>query len=140
IFGIFLLSILATVQLFRIMPQDFLPTEDTGRINASTEGLNGVSFAEMLRHQEMVRQVLVSDPNVQTISSSVGSGGVRAGLSSGNLNIGLKPRGQRKLTTDQVMAELRPKFALIPGVNVLMQNRPPIRIGGLFIARAPQAP
>ena len=132
IFGIFLLSILATVQLFRIMPQDFLPTEDTGRINASTEGLNGVSFAEMLRHQEMVRQVLATDPNVQSISSSVGSGGVRAGLSSGNLNIGLKPRAQRKLTTDQVMAELRPKFARIPGVNVLMQNRPPIRIGGYF--------
>jgi HAE1 family hydrophobic/amphiphilic exporter-1 len=132
IFAIFILSILATVQLFRIMPQDFLPTEDTGRINASTEGLNGVSFAEMGRHQEMARQVLLKDPNVQSIMSSVGSGGVRAGLSSGTLNIQLKPRDQRKLSTDQVIAELRPKFQQIPGINVLMQNRPPIRIGGYF--------
>jgi HAE1 family hydrophobic/amphiphilic exporter-1 len=83
IFGVFILSIIATVQLFRTLPQDFLPTEDTGRINANTEGLNGVSFAEMLRHQEMIRQILVKDPNIQSIGSSVGSGGVRAGLSSG---------------------------------------------------------
>ena len=130
IFGVFLFSVFATVQLFRTLPQDFLPTEDTGRINASTEGLNGISFAEMLRHQEMIRQILIKDPNIQSIGSSVGSGGVRAGLSSGTLNIQLKNRAVRKLTTDEVMQELRPKFAQVPGINVLMQNRPPIRIGG----------
>ncbi len=132
IFMIFLICIAATVQLFRILPQDFLPTEDTGRINASTEGLNGISFAEMGRHQEMARQILLTDPNIQAIMSSVGSGGVRAGLNSGTLNMQLKPRAQRRLTTDQVIAELRPKFQRIPGINVLMQNRPPIRIGGYF--------
>jgi len=130
IVAIFFLSILATVQLFRIMPQDFLPTEDTGRINASTEGANGVSFAEMRRHQELATQILDQDPNVASVGSSVGSGGIRAGLNSGNLNIALKPRGERTLTTDQVIAELRPKFAKIPGLNVIMQNRPPIRLGG----------
>jgi len=132
IFMIFLICIAATVQLFRILPQDFLPTEDTGRINASTEGLNGISFVEMGRHQEMARQILLTDPNIQAIMSSVGSGGVRAGLNSGTLNMQLKPRAERKLTTDQVIAELRPKFQRIPGLNVLMQNRPPIRIGGYF--------
>src|SRR6266566_3082161 len=85
IFVIFLICIAATVQLFRILPQDFLPTEDTGRINASTEGLNGISFLEMGRHQEMARQILLTDPNIQAIMSSVGSGGVRAGLNSGTL-------------------------------------------------------
>jgi hydrophobe/amphiphile efflux-1 (HAE1) family protein len=130
IVGIFILSIVATVQLFRIMPQDFLPTEDTGRINASTEGANGVSFAEMVRHQEIAMHILEQDPNVQSVGSSVGSGGIRSGLNAGNLNIALKPRGQRDLTTDQVIAELRPKFQQIPGLNVIMQNRPPIRIGG----------
>ena len=131
IFVIFLICIAATVQLFKILPQDFLPTEDTGRINATTEGLNGISFLEMRRHQEMARQVLIGDPNVQAIQSSVGSG-VRGGLNSGTLNIQLKPRGERKLSTDEVIAELRPKFQRIPGINVLMQNRPPIRIGGYF--------
>ncbi len=31
---------------------------------------------------------------------------------------------------NEVMAELRPKFATVPGINVYMQNPPPIRIGG----------
>jgi len=132
IVGVFVLSIVATVQLFRIMPQDFLPTEDTGRINASTEGANGVSFAEMRRHQDEAAKILNDDPNVASVGSSVGSGGIRAGLNAGSLNIQLKPRGERTLTTDQVIAELRPKFARIPGINVTMQNRPPIRIGGYF--------
>jgi HAE1 family hydrophobic/amphiphilic exporter-1 len=130
IVGIFIGSILLTVQLFRVMPQDFLPTEDTGRINASTEGANGVSYAEMRRHQDMVADVIVRDPNIQSIGSSVGSGGIRAGLNSGTLNIALKPHPARELTTDQVIAELRPKLQQIPGINVIMQNRPPIRIGG----------
>jgi HAE1 family hydrophobic/amphiphilic exporter-1 len=132
IFGVFVASILLTVKLFSIMPQDFLPTEDTGRINAQTEGANGVSFAEMRRHQEMATAILAKDPNIAGIMSSVGSGGIRAGLSSGTMNFQLKPRGERKLTTDQVIAELRPKFAQIPGINVIMSNRPPIRIGGYF--------
>ena len=132
IFLIFIGSIVLTVRMFQIMPQDFLPTEDTGRVNAQTEGANGVSFAEMLRHQQMAVDILRQDPNVNGIQSSVGSGGIRAGLSSGTMNFTLKPRAQRELSTDQVIAELRPKFAQIPGINVIMSNRPPIRIGGYF--------
>src|SRR5207342_488994 len=37
IFVLFLLSIVATVQLFNVMPQDFLTPEDSGQLNASTD-------------------------------------------------------------------------------------------------------
>ena len=42
----------------------------------------------------------------------------------------LKPRSERKATPEQVMAELRPQFDKIPGVQVFMNNPPLIRIGG----------
>ena len=42
----------------------------------------------------------------------------------------LKPRPERRLNVDQVIQELRPKLAVVPGMNVYMQNLPPIRIGG----------
>src|SRR5262249_20000469 len=74
IFGLFVASIVVTVYMFRIMPQDFLPTEDTGRVNAATEGANGVSFAEMRRHQAQVEAIVRADPNVAGIMSSVGAG------------------------------------------------------------------
>jgi multidrug efflux pump subunit AcrB len=127
---LFLLSMAATVQLFRMMPQDFLPSEDTGRINAFTDGANGISFAEMRRHQQEVAGIIARDPNVDGFMSTVGSGGVRGGANSGSFGIQLKSRDQRELTTDQVITELRQRFQRIPGINVVMQNRPPIRIGG----------
>ncbi len=127
---LFFLSLAATVQLFRIMPQDFLPAEDSGRINAYSDGANGISFAEMRRHQQEVANIIAADPNVDGFMSSVGSGGVRGGANSGSFGIQLKSRDERALSTDQVISELRAKFQRIPGINVVMQNRPPIRIGG----------
>jgi HAE1 family hydrophobic/amphiphilic exporter-1 len=129
IVALFFLSILATVELFRVLPQDFLTAEDTGRINAYTDGANGISFAAMRRHQQEAADIIARDPNVDGFMSSVGSGGVRGGANSGSFNIQLKSRDQRELTTDQVIAELRRKLERIPGINVVMQNRPPIRLG-----------
>jgi HAE1 family hydrophobic/amphiphilic exporter-1 len=123
-------SLVATVVLFRAMPEDFLPAEDTGRLNAFTEGANGISFESMNAHQAEAAQIIWSDPNVQGAMSSVGSGGSRGGSNQGSFTIVLKPRDQR-LPIDQVMAELRRKFARIPGLNVYVQNRPAITIGGL---------
>jgi HAE1 family hydrophobic/amphiphilic exporter-1 len=46
--------------------------------------------------------------------------------------ISLKPRSERKLSADEVIQELRLKLAKIPGIQVFLQNPPPIRIGGLL--------
>ena len=44
----------------------------------------------------------------------------------------LKPRSERKLNANQIIQELRPKFAQIPGINVYLQNPPLIRVGGML--------
>src|SRR5260370_28402302 len=41
----------------------------------------------------------------------------------------LKPRSERA-SIDEIIAELRPKLATVPGMTVYMQNLPAIRIGG----------
>ena len=135
IFSLFAASLVATVLLFRVMPQDFLPSEDTGQLNGFTEGSNGVSFAEMRRHQEEAARVLATDPNIDGFMSSVGAGGVRGGSNQGTFRIQLKPRDQRQLDVNGIIVELRRKFARIPGINVFLQNRPPINIGG-FLTKA----
>jgi len=129
IFVLFLASIAATVQMFRIMPQDFLPSEDSNQMNATTEGANGISFAEMRRHQDEASKIFAADPNIEGVQSSVNNS------NRGNFSIQMISDRDREMTVDQVIAALRPKFAQIPGINVIMQNRPPIRIGG-FNTRA----
>ncbi len=132
IFLVFLGSLAGTIYFFRDIPKDFLPSEDTGQISAVTEGANGISFAEMIRHQQMAAEVVHQDPNVAFMMSSVGAGGSRPTSNSGSIFITLKPRDRRQLTADQVIQELRPKLAKIPGINVYLQNPPPIRVGGNF--------
>jgi HAE1 family hydrophobic/amphiphilic exporter-1 len=126
IFVIFLGTLAATVQLFRVMPQDFLPSEDSNQLNASTEGANGISFAEMKRHQDEAAKIFAADPDIEGFSSSVNNS------NRGNFSIQLVGRRERERTVDEIITELRPKFTQIPGINVIMQNRPPIRIGGYF--------
>ncbi len=132
IFLVFLGSLAGTVYFFNDIPKDFLPSEDTGQISSATEGANGISFAEMVRHQQMAAQLIRQDPNVAIVMSSVGAGGPRATSNSGTIFITLKPRDQRMLSSDQVIQELRPKLAQIPGINVYLQNPPSLRIGGVF--------
>jgi HAE1 family hydrophobic/amphiphilic exporter-1 len=131
ILSLFASSIVATVVLFRALPEDFLPSDDIGQLTANTEGANGISFAEMMRHQMQAAQILWSDPNVSGAMTAVGSGGARSGVNQGTFRIALRPRAQR-LSIDGVMAELRRKFAQIPGINIYLQNRPILTIGGLI--------
>ena len=51
----------ATVYLFIAVPKGFLPSEDQGRFNVNTEGAQGISFDEMVRHQLQVADVLLKD-------------------------------------------------------------------------------
>jgi HAE1 family hydrophobic/amphiphilic exporter-1 len=117
-------SLVATVALFLVMPQDFLPSEDTGMINGNTEAANGTSYPQMVKYQQMAARIVNADPNVQGAMSSVNDS------NTGRILLHLKNRSGRALSADQVIAELRPKLARIPGLSVVMQNPPSIRIGG----------
>ena len=121
--------LIATFFLFKMIPKGFLPSEDTGQITAPTEAAQGISFEDLVAHQQAVAEVAAQDPNVAAFMSSCGSRGA-SGSNTGNLMIRLKPRSERKLSADEIVQELRRKFAQVPGIMVFPQNPPPIRIGG----------
>jgi HAE1 family hydrophobic/amphiphilic exporter-1 len=123
--------LLATVYLFVIIPKGFLPSEDTGQIFGFTEATQGISFEAMARHQKEVAAVIAKDPNVESFMSSIGASGISVASNTGRVFIRLKPRNKRP-HVDKIIAELRPKLATIPGIQVFLQNLPPIRIGGLL--------
>jgi HAE1 family hydrophobic/amphiphilic exporter-1 len=130
ILGIFFLSLVATVVLFMTSQTDFLPADDTGQIIGSTQSADRTSFDKMVKFQNQAAAIAMKDPNVAGVMSAVGGGGSRSGNNSGTLLLKLKPLGQRGLSADQVINEIRPKLSHIPGLRVVMQNPPAIRIGG----------
>jgi len=122
-----ILVTLVTGWLFTRIPMGFLPTEDTGRLNADTEAAQGTSFAEMKLHQEALAAIIAKDPNIDGFMSSMGSSGAS---NTGRFFIRLKPRSERKLSADEIIQELRPKLAKVPGIRTFLKNIPSIQIGG----------
>jgi hydrophobic/amphiphilic exporter-1 (mainly G- bacteria), HAE1 family len=117
--------LVGTVYLFTVIPMGFIPNVDTGQLSGQIETLQGLGFDATVARTKDVMQVLASDPNVMGYTANVGGMGSR-------LNVDLKPREQRALTADQVIEELRPKLARIPGIRVFLTNPPAIRIGGMM--------
>ncbi len=124
------LLLMATIGLFKVSSYGFLPSEDIGQIFGFTEAAQGISFESMKQHQLAVMEVVRQDPNVENFSSTAGAGGPSPTGNVGRIFITLKPRSQRKLHADEVIQQLRPKLAKVPGIQVFLQNPPPIRIGG----------
>ena len=84
----------------------------------------------MAEHQQAVARIIGADPNVDAYMSSIGASGPNATANSGRVFVRLKPRSERTLSADEVIEELRPKLAQVPGIRAFVQNPPPIRIGG----------
>ena len=122
---------LATVAVFVVVPKGFIPAEDTGLIQGTTEGVEGMAFDAMAEHQQTAAAVLAEDPAVESFISSAGGGGGTPATNTGRFFVRLKPRDERDSSADEVIARLRPKLAAIPGIRVYLQNPPPIRVGGM---------
>ena len=132
ILGVFFASLLASAGLMMVMQQDFLPADDTGRLQGSIQAANGTSFQKMAEYTQTVARILEADPNIEGVLARMDGGNGSAGANSAYLMmIALKPLDQRPDgSADSVLRKLRPKVANIPGVNVFLSNPPAIRLGG----------
>ncbi|MCX6570447.1 MAG: efflux RND transporter permease subunit [Candidatus Aminicenantes bacterium] len=118
-----------TVVLFMKIPKGFIPSEDSGLLMGVTEAAQGISFQSMIDHQLAAAKVVQEDPNVESFVSAIGGIGAS---NSGRMFIRLKPRGQRPLKADAVVASLRSKLFGLTGINTFILNPPPITVGGRF--------
>jgi HAE1 family hydrophobic/amphiphilic exporter-1 len=119
-----------TIVLAALVPKGFIPSEDQGRINGTTLAAEGTSFDAMVKKQQAAAAIVGRDPNVEGFMSSIGAGGRSPTVSQGTMLLRLKDRSHRNLSADEVIQELSPKLAGIPGLRVFLQNPPVINIGG----------
>ena len=116
--------------LLKVLPQGFIPTDDTGIVLVFTEAAQDISFEEMVRHQQAAAAIVAQQPYVDAFMSAMGSSGaVSTTPNQGRILMRLRPRGERP-SIDKVMADLRQKLSVIPGLRAYPQIPPVIRIGG----------
>ena len=126
-----LLLLILTLALFGMIPKGFLPNEDQGTIFAFTEAAQGISFEAMIREQKSVMNVVDRNPYLKNYFSAIGASGISASGNTGRIFIRLVPRNQRP-GVEEIIQQLRPQLAEIPGIRVFPQVLPPIRIGGML--------
>jgi multidrug efflux pump len=130
---ILVVTICLNVWLFYLIPKDFLPSEDTGDINGNITADQSVSFQLMEKKFAQFMSIVKSDPAVDSVVGSVGSGGggPRGGATNtGSIFVQLKPANERDLSTDQVIDRLRPKLSSIAGARMQMFGAQDVRAGG----------
>ena len=122
-----LVTTLLTVHLFRTLPKAAIPQDDIGLVFAWTEAASDVSFPRMRELQQQATDIVAGDTSVASTASFVGSGFTS---NTGRMFISLKPPGERKDTTQQVIDRLRVPLTAIPGVRTYLWQMSDVRVGG----------
>ena len=118
--------LVATLWLAVTMPKGFIPQQDVGIIAGTVEAAADTSFAAMAGRHEALLQRLLTDPDVEAVSSFIEA----AQFNRSRIYIHLKPFQQRRASVAQIIERLRPKAAEIRGVTFAMQAVQDIQIGG----------
>ncbi len=123
-----IVTMVATVWLYIIVPKGLLPEQDTGLIIGVTDAAQSISFKAMVERQRNVAEIVRQDPDVISVASFVGAGTVNSTVNSGRIYINLKPRDQRKATANAIMDRLRAATDAVQGISLFMQAAQDVQI------------
>jgi hydrophobe/amphiphile efflux-1 (HAE1) family protein len=118
-----------TAFLYNNTPKGYFPRDDTGLIFGGTYASPDISFQAMYALQQKAAEIVMADPAVYGVGSSIGSSGFNASVNRGSLFISLKPLSERGISAEAVINRLRPKLADIPGLGVFMFAQQDVRSG-----------
>ena len=127
---VFFATLASTVALFIAIPKGFFPQQDTGLISGTSEAAQDVSFAEMMRLQETLGNIVGADPDVQTYAMAIGAGGSSSSLNTGRFYITLKPKSERKALAGEIIARLRKATEKVEGARLFLQAAQDVTVGG----------
>jgi HAE1 family hydrophobic/amphiphilic exporter-1 len=124
---VFALTVATTVLLYVVIPKGFFPQQDTGIIVGLTDAPQDISFEEMVRRNHKLLEVVGRDPDVASYGTVIG--GSRP-VNNDFVVLGLKPRGERTASADDIINRLRPQLAQVAGATLFMQAAQDLNIGG----------
>jgi multidrug efflux pump len=128
---VFFATIALTVVLYIKTPKGYFPTDDSGFVIGATRAAPDISFQAMLGLQQQLADIVMADPAVASIGSSLGGSGWGGGSNRGTMFISLKPPEERGgMSTTQVIDRLRRSLYRVPGIRLFMFAAQDIRTGG----------
>lgn len=104
----------ATISLLPFMGAEFIPQTDEGKVEISIELPKGTSLENTDLVVKKVEKILMTNENVDKVSTVVGSGS----KNTANITGVLKDKGDRKDETFQVAEDVRIQAEKIPGASI----------------------
>ncbi len=124
-------TVVFNIYLYVKIPKGFFPQQDTGRLIGGIQADQAISFQSMSVKLRQFIHIVQSDPAVDTVVGFTGGGSAGGGqVNSGFIFVSLKPRAERQLSADQIIARLRPKLNQVAGARLFLQAAQDIRVGG----------
>ena len=122
-----IVTLVATILLYIVVPKGLLPQQDTGVIIGVTDAAENISFKAMMERVHAVSDIIRKDPDVASVSASVGAGTVNATINTARLYIVLKPHNERP-NAEKIMERLRNATRNVEGVSLFMQTAQDLQI------------
>ncbi|MCX7431638.1 MAG: efflux RND transporter permease subunit [Planctomycetia bacterium] len=114
-------TLVATAQLYAIVPKGFFPVQDTGVILGISEARQSISFEEMAVHQQQLNRAILEDPAVASLSSFIGIDGTNTTVNTGRIQINLEPLEKRRISATEIIRRLQTRLAGVEGITLFMQ-------------------
>lgn len=116
-----LVIFVASLGMIREVKQEFVPMQDQNIISLNGQTPTGTSLEETYRRALEVEEIVKTQPQIQRYFVSVG-GSWGGGVNSFMMPLYLTPRETRDETHQDIMNELRKKFADVKGVRISMRD------------------
>ena len=114
-------TLVATAQLYALVPKGFFPVQDTGVILGISEARQSISFEEMAVRQQQLNRAILEDPAVASLSSFIGIDGTNTTVNSGRIQINLAPLEKRRISATELIRRLQTRLAGVEGITLHMQ-------------------
>src|SRR6202008_391695 len=101
-------TLVLTIYLYIVVPKGFFPVQDTGVLLGISDAPQSISFEAMSARQQQLAQVILKDPDVDSLSSFIGVDGTNPTLNSGRIQINLKRRNERSVTASDIIRRFQP--------------------------------
>ncbi len=111
--------------VFGTLKTEFVPPEDRGMMTVNVVAPEGSSIHYTDEYQRQVEQIVGAVPEVSTMNSMVAFGGGGGGrVNAGMVFVRFTDWSDRKRSVQDVIQELQPKLAGVPGVLAFASNPP----------------
>jgi hydrophobe/amphiphile efflux-1 (HAE1) family protein len=127
--GVFFATMALTLVMAIQIPKGFFPIQDTGLIQGFAEAAQQTSPNEMMRLMRNLGEVVLHDPDVESVGAQTGSTGSAQSANTGRYFLSLAPRDDRKLNSSQIIDRLRPQLAKVEGASLFLQPSQDINVG-----------